>query len=62
MELFITTFLNEYSVFSGLSKTIQNELIESITKVIIQTIESEVDKSVCFSWQKVERQMIFLTY
>jgi hypothetical protein len=54
--------MDEYSVFSGLSKTIQNELIESITKVIIKTIESEVDKSVCFSWQKVERQMIFLTY
>jgi hypothetical protein len=45
------TFLNESSVFSGLSKTIQNELIGSITKVIVKTIESEVDKSVCFSWQ-----------
>jgi hypothetical protein len=45
------TFLNESSVFSGLSKTIQNELIESITKVIIKTIELEVDKSICFSWQ-----------
>lgn len=44
-------FLQESSVFSGLSKTIQNDLIDSINHVVSQHIESEIQNCVCFSWQ-----------
>ncbi|KAJ3654966.1 hypothetical protein Zmor_014116 [Zophobas morio] len=44
-------FLDESSVFTGLSKTIQNELIESINKVISEIIENEIKMSPFFSWQ-----------
>jgi hypothetical protein len=44
-------FLKSSSVFSGMSKTIQNELIESVNYYIIRQIESEIQNSVCFSWQ-----------
>ncbi|XP_063918636.1 zinc finger MYM-type protein 1-like [Zophobas morio] len=44
-------FLDESSVFSGLSKTIQNDLIDSINKIISQIISAEIKQSPCFSWQ-----------
>jgi hypothetical protein len=44
-------FLKSSSVFSGMSKTIQNELIESVNYYITRQIESEIQNSVCFSWQ-----------
>jgi hypothetical protein len=44
-------FLKSSSVFSGMSKTIQNELIESVNYYITRKIESEIQNSVCFSWQ-----------
>jgi hypothetical protein len=34
-----------------MSKTIQNELIESVNYYITRQIESEIQNSVCFSWQ-----------
>jgi hypothetical protein len=41
-------FLKSSSVFSGMSKTIQNELIESVNYYITRKIESEIQNSVCF--------------
>jgi hypothetical protein len=34
-----------------MSKTIQNEIIESVNYYINWQIESEIQNSVCFSWQ-----------
>lgn len=45
------TFIDESSVFSGLSKTVQNELIESINKVLQDTITDEINNTSCFAWQ-----------
>ncbi|KAJ8911208.1 hypothetical protein NQ315_004428 [Exocentrus adspersus] len=39
------------SVFTGLSKTIQNDLIESTSKIIMQTIRAEINNATCFSWE-----------
>ena len=44
-------FLRESSVFTGMSKNIQNDLIDSINYVVSKHIESEIQNSVCFSWQ-----------
>lgn len=44
-------FLDESTVFSGLSKTIQNDLIESINVVVSEVIFSEIKNAECFSWQ-----------
>jgi hypothetical protein len=35
--------------FCGVSKTIQNELIESISCILYRTIEDEINKAICFS-------------
>jgi hypothetical protein len=45
-------FLDESTIFTGLSKTIQNEIIQSINNVILITItvEDEVKSAPCFSW------------
>jgi hypothetical protein len=42
-------FLDESTIFTGLSKTIQNEIIQSINNVIIITVEDEVKSAPCFS-------------
>lgn len=39
------------SIFSGTSKTIQNELINSVNYILNKKIESEILNSSCFSWQ-----------
>lgn len=39
------------SVFSGTSKTIQNELIDSIAFILNKKIENEIENSLFFSWQ-----------
>lgn len=39
------------SVFCGLSKTIQNDLINSMTKILRQEIYKEIDNAACFSWE-----------
>jgi hypothetical protein len=38
-------------VFTRLSKTIQNDLIDSVTKILMKTIYDEINSAVCFSWQ-----------
>lgn len=42
----------ESSVFCGLSKTIQNDLIDSMTKILREKIHNEIDNAACFSWEK----------
>lgn len=44
-------FLKTSSVFSGLSKTIQNDLIESVNFVVKKIIDCEIQTTTCFSWQ-----------
>lgn len=44
-------FLDDSSVFSGLSKSIQNDLISSINFVIQEHINLEIKNATCFSWQ-----------
>lgn len=39
------------SVFTGLSKTIQNDLIDAVTKIVMQKIHEEVKGADCFSWE-----------
>lgn len=39
------------SIFTGLSKTIQNDLIDSVTKVLMQKIYAEIHNATCFSWE-----------
>jgi hypothetical protein len=39
------------SLSPGLSKTIQNDLIDSVTKILMKTIYDEINSGVCFSWQ-----------
>jgi hypothetical protein len=43
-------FLDESTIFTGLSKTIQNEIIQSINNVITITVEDEVKSAPCFAW------------
>lgn len=45
----LNSFLDEATVFSGLSKTIQNDLIESVSKLVSDKIEKELDSALCFS-------------
>lgn len=42
-------FLKTSSVFSGLSKTIQNDLIQSINFVVEKLIHGEIQSTTCFS-------------
>lgn len=44
-------FIEPSSIFTGLSKTIQNELIDSITKIVLLQITDEINSAECFSWQ-----------
>lgn len=39
------------SVFTGLSKTIQNDLIDSLTKILMEHICNEINNATCFSWE-----------
>lgn len=41
--------LSDSKTFSGVSKTIQNELIESISYILTKTIENEIKSAICFS-------------
>jgi hypothetical protein len=38
-------------IFNGLSKTRQNDIIQSINSVITVTVKDEVKSIFCFSWQ-----------
>lgn len=42
---------SQSSVFTGLSKTIQNELIDSVKKVVMEKIHTEINDASCFSWE-----------
>lgn len=44
-------FIDPSSIFTGLSKTIQNELIDSVTKIVLQTVYNEINSATCFSWE-----------
>ena len=44
-------FIDSSSVFTGLSKTIQNDLIDSISKTVTQVIHKEINVATCFSWE-----------
>lgn len=44
-------FIEPSSVFTGLSKTIQNDLIDSITTILMHRIENEINATLCFSWE-----------
>lgn len=44
-------FLNEATVFAGTSKSIQNDLIESVSSVVVKKIETELLSVPFFSWQ-----------
>lgn len=39
------------SVFCGLSKIIQNDLIDSVTKILREKIHEEINSAACFSWE-----------
>ncbi|XP_063909844.1 zinc finger MYM-type protein 1-like [Zophobas morio] len=47
----LQNFLNEATVFTGTSKSIQNDLIESICFVIKNKTEEELQKADFFSWE-----------
>lgn len=44
-------FFDTNSVFSGTSKTIQNELVDSIAHTLMQIIDSEIHNAPFFAWQ-----------
>lgn len=44
-------FLDSSSVFSELSKSIQNDLIDSINHAVHERIHNEIQSAICFSWQ-----------
>nr|CAI5854557.1 unnamed protein product [Callosobruchus analis] len=44
-------FLSEATVFVGISKSIQNDLIESISSVVKHKIQEELRSTAFFSWQ-----------
>jgi hypothetical protein len=44
----LKTFLDNKSVFSGTSKTIQNEILESITAIVNKEIEKEISNAPFF--------------
>lgn len=47
-------FLNDATVFSGTSKSIQNDLIEAVSFVVRSKIEAELQNSLFFAWQADE--------
>lgn len=47
----LNNFLQKATVFHGTSKTIQNDIIESVSHVVEQKIFSEISDALYFSWQ-----------
>ncbi|CAG9827151.1 unnamed protein product [Diabrotica balteata] len=47
-DLEFSNLLYNSKTFSGVSKTIQNELIESISYILSNVIESEIQETICF--------------
>ncbi|CAG9834833.1 unnamed protein product [Diabrotica balteata] len=48
-DLKFSNLLSDSKTFSGVSKTIQNELIESISHILSNVIESDIPETICFS-------------
>ncbi|CAG9837335.1 unnamed protein product [Diabrotica balteata] len=48
-DLEFSNLLSDSKTFSGVCKTIQNELIESISYILSNVIESKMQKTICFS-------------
>lgn len=51
LKTFLENDNDNRSVFCGTSKTIQNELIDSVAFVVNKKIEDEISNSLFFSWQ-----------